>query len=211
MRGGGAFLEAIADLLATMGITLPPWGMPALALAVFILLLPAIWRNLNTGQSRTLLKRASVLEGAERKALEDKAFKVVWDNPPGLVALVKEAHDRGRNQVRDAALARLFELDPSSKEGRRLRKEFEPKLPTSSVEMEIIIERLVDTGMVENAQARLVQARRKWPAEAAAWDALEARLSQGPSEQGVLLPGPGAHDGGEDEADEPRLAERGGA
>lgn len=170
-------LEAITSLLAGLGITLPPWGMPAAALVVLLLLSPAIWRNLNTGRARKLLKRASVHEGAERQALEAEALEVVRDSPSGLVAVAEEAQRRGRRTVAEAAVSRLLELEPKSKEARRLQEELSPKLPVSTVEVELMIERLLEAGMAEVARERLAQARARWPRHTA-WEALEARARE---------------------------------
>jgi len=170
-------LDALASLLASVGIELPPWGMPVAALTVAAVLLPFVLRNMKTSKARKLLKRASILDGPRRQEAEAEALTLVHDSGPGLVAVADEALRRGRQAVARRAVERLAELGGQDKELRRLRQEMAPKMPASVTEMVLVVERFLDAGLVDEARVRLGRAERRWP-RAPEWDALRGRLSQ---------------------------------
>jgi len=170
-------LDALASLLASVGIELPPWGMPVVALAVAAALMPFVLRNMKTSKARKLLKQASILDGHHRQSTEADALALVHDSGPGLVAVADEALRRGRHVVASQAIHRLAELGVEEKELRRLRLEMAPKMPASVTEMVLVVERFLDAGLVDEARVRLERAERRWP-RASEWSQLRVRLEQ---------------------------------
>ncbi len=171
MGGMGGMTEAVGQLLAAAGITLPPWAVPAFALALMVLLLPRLLRNMRTGQARKLLGRSRVAEGAEREAIEAQALALVAGHGPGLLGVAEEALRINRKPLARAAIAQLAQLPdlgPGLKrELRRLHAALQDdplaKAPTPEAVV-ILVEQLVENGMVAEAERKLAHARKRWPA-----------------------------------------------
>jgi len=176
MRGLGGLAETISKLLVAFGITLQPWMAPVAVLAIMLVLLPHILRNMRTGRARKLLRQAAMVPGPEGSDLEQRALDLVDGQPMGLVAVAEEAIRRGRMALAREAVRRLADTGRQHAHLRRLRVELDGRLPATVDEMVLIIERFVDAGMVDEARGRLSRARRRWP-DTPDLEALEARLS----------------------------------
>ena len=59
MSGAGGTMQAVTSLLLAVGIELPPWGMPAIALAIMILLLPFLLYFPQSSSAHLILFRLS--------------------------------------------------------------------------------------------------------------------------------------------------------
>jgi hypothetical protein len=163
----GGILESLGSLLAAAGIDVPPWGFPALALAIMVVLLPRIIANMETGRARRLVQRSRGAEGEERRRMEHEALAVAGTRPMSLVAVAEEAIRARRGPLAEEAVARLAETGKEPEHLKRLRKELrkEDKLPASPVAAALVIERLVEGGAYDEATRRLRRFRRKWPAQ----------------------------------------------
>ncbi|MFT4979840.1 MAG: hypothetical protein ACI8S6_005752 [Myxococcota bacterium] len=163
----GGITQSITSLLLALGIELPPWGMPAAALVLMVLLLPWILKNMKTSRARKLLKRATMESGAARDAMEQEALSLVSDNPTGLLAFADECVRRGRYGLARAALGRLPEGDTKlERERRRLLTQMAPLEPATAEAAAAAIERFLSEGLVEEAERRLQRAQRRWPEDA---------------------------------------------
>lgn len=166
MSGAGGITQAITSLLLAVGIELPPWGMPAVALAIMVLLLPLLLKNMKTSRARKLLKRAS-LEGAQRREeMEREALSLVADNPTGRLALADECIRRGRYALAQELLSHLPTTPKLHRERRRLMQQMAPREPATAEGAAAAIEHLLEEGLHAEAQRRLQVARRRWPEDA---------------------------------------------
>ena len=166
MSGSGAMTEVISSLLGVLGIELAPWMAPLAALLLMIVLLPLILANMKTSRARKLLKRAHLLNGVEGRALEEEALRLVSSRPMGLVAIADEAIRHGRYGLARDAVARLRETGAQRAHLRRLTEAVDPTpLPPSVNETLLLIERLDQSGLRDEAERRWLAARRRWPRE----------------------------------------------
>lgn len=177
MRGLGGIAQSVSRLLEAFGITLQPWMAPAVVLVLMVALLPLILRNMRTGRARKLLKEAAMVPGEQGRLLEQRALDLVGRQPLGLVAVAEEALRRGRTDLARQAIVHLGATGKARPLYRRLRAEIEGPLPASLAEMVIVVERLVDAGMLDEAARRLERARKRWPA-AAELDTLDASIAE---------------------------------
>lgn len=174
-------LRQLIEVFTTMsGVRLQPWTAPAGLLVVIAVLWPWIRVNLRTGDARKLMLRASRERGAERQRLEAEALAMVGDRPDGLVMVAKEALEQGRKALAAQAVARLRVTAKRLPDLRKLERALEPSLPGTPGEAALLIERMLETGMDEEARARLTYARRKWPQD----DELLALERQAPTTGG---------------------------
>lgn len=165
MSGMSGITDALVQLLEALGVPIHPWTLPALALVVMGLLSPLILKNLKTGKARKLLKRARILSGAERQRLEAAALDEVGDHPMGLVAVAEEALRLGRKALARDAVARLARTGKARGHLRRLNREIDPDpLPPTVDATVLVIERLLEGGLVDEADRRLGRAHSKFGA-----------------------------------------------
>lgn len=174
MGGIAKLLEGLVDIL---GVHLDPWVAPAALVGCVALFWPWIRVNLRTDDARKLLKRASRERGAEREKLEREALEMVAGRPDGLVVVAKEALEQGRKALAADAVAQLRATGKLLPQLRILERQLEPPLPILPSEACLLIERLLDTGMFEEARARTAQARRKWPSDEEL-EAMERRVAE---------------------------------
>ena len=161
----GGILESLGSLLAAAGLDLPPWGFPALALVVMLVLLPRIIGNMETGRARRLVQRSRGVDGEERVRMEAQALEVAGDRPMSLVAVAEEAIRIRRTPLAQRAVARLAETGGAKDHLKRLKKSLrkDEKVPASPVAAALVIERLLEGGALEEAARRLGRFERKWP------------------------------------------------
>ncbi|MEL6342870.1 MAG: hypothetical protein AAFV53_07035 [Myxococcota bacterium] len=169
MQGGGmgGITTALTELLGAMGLDLPPWGMPAIAVALMILLLPWILKNMKTTKARKLLKKAAFERNEARERMEREALDLVSNNPTGLLAFADECIRRGRYPLARQALDRLPGDDPKMRrERRRLMETMAPREPATAAAAAVTIERFLDEELHDEARRRLDRARKRWPEDA---------------------------------------------
>lgn len=181
MRGVGGILDALVNLLEAVGVDVQPWTLSAVALGLLVLLLPLIIKNLNTGSARTALKRARVLEGEDRVREEMRALDLVGEHPMGLVAVADEALRGGRKKVAREAVARLERTGKARDHLRRLRSALDPDdLPKTLDAAVLMVERLVESGLLVRAEERLAACERKFGSHPD-FSALRSRLDDPPA------------------------------
>ncbi|MFT5682054.1 MAG: hypothetical protein ACI8RZ_002972 [Myxococcota bacterium] len=161
---GSGILSAITDLMSALGIELEPWMGPVFALTMLILLLPWILKNMRTSSARKMLKKATLEGGEKRAEMERSAITMVADNPEGLMALAEECMRRGRYVVAREALRRIPEDDIKRQRQRKhMLKEMVPRQPETPEAAALMVERLREEGLAEEANHRLSKAQRRWP------------------------------------------------
>jgi hypothetical protein len=99
---------------------------------------------------------------------------MVGDNPEGLTVVAREALEQGRRDLAQRAVDKLRATGKNLPQLRQFERQLEPPLPATPAEACIVIERLLDTGMTDQAKTRWALARRKWPFDDEL-EALEAR------------------------------------
>lgn len=165
MRGMGGILDSLGSLLAAAGIDVPPWGFPALALVLMVLLLPRIIANMETGRARRLVQRSRGVEGEDRVRMEEEALEVAGERPMSLVAVAEEAIRIRRTPLAERAVARLALTGGAKGHLKRLKKTLrkDDKVPASPVAAALVVERLIEGGALDEAARRLDRFDRRWP------------------------------------------------
>lgn len=166
MNGMGGMSQAISSLLQAMGITLPPWGMPAVALFVMLLFMPLILKNMKTTRARKILKRSAFESGAQRQLMEEQALALVLNNPVGLMSLAEACIQQGRYALARKAL-RFVPADNRrfQWELHRLRGKMAAVKPTTAAAAASTIAHLQQEGFHAEAQQHLEEALRRWPGD----------------------------------------------
>ncbi|MDP2316143.1 MAG: hypothetical protein Q8P41_24815 [Pseudomonadota bacterium] len=180
----GGLAQLLNTVIGILGLHLEPWMAPAGLLVAILLAWPWIRVNLRTGDARKLMIRAARERGAERERLENEALAMVGNGPDGLVVVAKAAVEQGRKELAARAVAKLRTSGKRLPDLRKLERALEPSLPGTPAEAALLVERLLATGMTEEARSRLTQARRKWPFD----DELEVlveRVATPPAAPGV--------------------------
>lgn len=159
-------LRQLVEVFATLlGVHLEPWMAPAAFLCLVAALSPWILINLRTTNARKVMVRAARERGPERLRLEAEALAMVGDNPDGLVVVAKEALEQGRKDLAARAVDKLRRTRKRLPELRKLERALAPPLPGTPAEAAMLIERMLETGLRDEARARLAQARRRWPVD----------------------------------------------
>jgi len=187
MGRSGGILDSIVSILEAMGISLPPWAGPVIALSLMALLLPLILRNFKITRARKILQRSRVFQPKEQSAAGQEALDLVRNIPMGLVAVADEALRQERGLLAREAVRCLVDSGRARDHARRLVRVLEEEgSPGSPAELALLVERLAQEGMLEAAGARLQRGLERWPRDEGlrAWqDRIESqKSSQEPSE-----------------------------
>ncbi len=173
MRGLGGIVQSLGALLASAGVHLPPWGVPVVVLAVVIALLPRIVATMETSRIRRMVQRSRGAADIERVELEQEALQLAGDDPNRLIAVADEALRARRPPLAQEAVDRLAAgtsalKPPLKRELKRLRKELKPKdpMPADPVAAALVVERLIEAGLLDEARRRHARFVREWPADA---------------------------------------------
>ena len=159
-------MQAINSILEAMGLRLPMWAGPVIALTLVVLFLPAILRNFKISRARKILQRSRVYQPQEKIAAGQQALEVVGDIPMGLVGVADEALRQGRPLLAHEAVRRLIATGKVRDHAKRLVRVLEEDGgPGSAEELVLIVERFVGEGMTKEAQRRLQQGLRRWPSD----------------------------------------------
>ena len=159
----GGLTDTLGALLASLGIELPSWLVPSLALLVLLVLMPVLKKNNQTRRARKLLVRSAHLGSVEREALQDRALALVVDHPQGLLALAEEAERRGLRSFARRALHEVPLTGRLRSERHRLERRMESPPPVSAEAEAAVVERLLEAGMFGAAEARFSRALARWP------------------------------------------------
>lgn len=168
--------QTLKDLVALLGWDLPPWALSAFLLCVALPFFPGFYRNSRTKRARKRLAALS-LGGALTTEQEDEILGLVQNNPFGLVVVVEEAHKRGMKRLCTRALDDLRATGKKVGERKRLERLLGLDKPTTLDAEVLAVERLLETGLVQQAQVRLDAALARWPDHPELVD-LSERLAQ---------------------------------
>jgi hypothetical protein len=161
----GGLGQLVSALIAASEGVVPHWMWPA-GLGVFVLVAaPSMLRNMRTDAARKLFRTATRLRAAERVAQEDEALRRVAGNRDGLVVLADLALQEGRPRIVPEVLAQLGALGGREPDLRRLHREVQGPQPATSMEAVLLVERLVEHGLLDEAERRLLAAIERWPTE----------------------------------------------
>lgn len=180
----GFLVDALKGLLAYFGLSLPTWGLPAIAVLAVVAMGPRLLQNVHLSQARSALGRSRVAEGDAKRALEDRAFERVHRDVNGLEIVAAEAIKLGRRGLGERCLARMGELGAPAPALSRVRRALSPpeKGPANALAAAVLVEGLLDRGMRDEARARLDGARARWPRDlslAAVAERLDAEAEGG--------------------------------
>ncbi|MFZ5475993.1 MAG: hypothetical protein ACOZNI_04400 [Myxococcota bacterium] len=153
--------QLIASLVEATGGHLPAWGLPAFFVGLTVLAWPMVRRNDRTGKARKLLQAAA--HAPDRDRLEAEALALVEGHPVGLVVVADEALKAGRKELAARALAALRRTGKRDVDALRIARDLEGPQPGTPMEAAIVVERLIEQGMKEEARERLGRWRRRWP------------------------------------------------
>lgn len=177
MGGLANLLNAILEIL---GLHLAPGRAAAAAVAIFVLLLPWIWRSMRADEAVRILKRASHERREERERQETRALGTVKGNPNGLYLLAQEALRQGRNSLARQAAEQLKETGKLPHEHARLLIQMNGESPKTPEEAGIRAEKFLRAGQVEEAEQILSAGRRRWP-DSPVWAEVESRKNDLPA------------------------------
>ena len=163
MNGVGGITDAIDSLLASAGLTLPPWLLPAILLVAFAFLLPHIRQNQRTHKARKMIHERTALGGARSASVHQEILDLAVGNPITLVVIADEAHRRGLNDLARKALLALEQTGKRHADIRRLRTAIDGPTPIFPDAERDAIVALARKGLVGLAEKRLERARRHWP------------------------------------------------
>ncbi len=164
MRGLGGMAKGLMMLMASLGI--PTWVLPALAFVALALMLPRLMRSMEDDKPRRMVKRAWIEDGEKQQEIERDALQQAGSNPTILAHLAREAIQQGRRALAEEAIDRLRQTGGADAEVNRLEQAMNGPLPATSMEAAIIVERMIDNGMLALADAKLARFRGAWPRDA---------------------------------------------
>lgn len=160
MRGLPALFQSI---LSMIGLKNAPWAGPLIFMVILALALPMMQKNAGTDKARRKLRALNDMPAAERPKHYDEIMAMVQENPEGLVALADEALRSNNKEFALKAVERLKATGKRADHVRRIERALEPPGPAMPEQAAIAIERLLETGMLEEAGKRLNVAQAKWP------------------------------------------------
>ena len=177
MSGAGGITEALDSLLASAGLTLPPWLIPAIFMVGFLFLLPHIRQNQRTHKARKMIQERTALGGARSETVHQEILALANGNPITFVVIADEAHRRGLTELARKALRALEQTGKRHADIRRLRTAIDGPMPIfPEAEREAIIN-LMSKGLFGLAEKRLERAKRHWPNQKM-WVELEQKVAQ---------------------------------
>ncbi len=177
MSGAGGITDALDSLLASAGLTLPPWLIPAVLMVGFLFLLPHIRQNQRTHKARKMIQERTALGGARSDSVHQEILDLADGNPITFVVIADEAHRRGLTELARKALRALENTGKRPADIRRLRTAIDGPMPIfPDAEKEAIID-LASKGLFGLAEKRLDRAKRHWPNQRM-WPELERQIAQ---------------------------------
>lgn len=168
-RYASAVTRGLPELLSTLTTAVPPWVLAVAVVALLPLVVPAWLRYVRGKQIRGRLRTAfRETREARRAALIDEAFSLAGERPLLVVVLADAALAMGMRLVVQRAVERLDALGGPVADRRRLRRELkgEARAAGHPVEEVVVVERMLDEGLLVAARARLDEALARFPADA---------------------------------------------
>ena len=165
MRGFGGLTEAIDAMLASAGLSLPPWAFPALLVVVFIFLLPHIRQNQRTQRARQIIRERSEAGGTTTDTFHSELLNLASGHAVTLLVIANEAHKFGQIPMAKKALTALEATGRYRTETHRLRTVLFGPPPVHPEAEYAAIEKLMDQELWGLASTRILRAQQHWPHE----------------------------------------------
>jgi len=165
MRGFGGLTEAIDAMLASAGLSLPPWAFPALLGVGFIFLLPHIRQNQRTQRARKLIRERSESGGTATETFHRELLDLASGHAVTLLVIANEAHKFGQIPMAKKALTALEATGRYRTETHRLRTLLFGPPPVHPEAEYAAIEKLMDQELWGLASTRIRRAQQHWPHE----------------------------------------------
>lgn len=165
MRGFGGMTEAIDALVASTGLSFPPWAFPALLVVCFLFLLPHIRQNQRTQQARRLIRERSESGGAASNTFHKELLKLASGHAVTLLVIANEAHKYGQIPMAKKALTALEATRTYRTETHQLRTLLYGAPPVHPEAEYAVIEKLIDQELWGLASNRIRRAQKHWPHE----------------------------------------------
>lgn len=165
MRGFGGLTDALDSLLASAGVSLPPWAVPAVFVALFIALLPHIRQNQRTSRVRVLLRERSELGGTGSEEFHRELFELANGHTATLNVLANEAQKYGFLDLAKKALTALAAAGGHPSDLHRLHRSLYGTPPVHPESEYAAIESLLAQGLTALAEKRIETASHHWPGD----------------------------------------------
>ena len=163
MRGFGGLTEAIDSLLASVGVSLPPWAFPALLVAGFVALFPHIRQNQRTNKARIKIRECSESGGGNDPHFQQELFDLAHGHTVTLNVIATEAHKYGLLDIAKRALRELQASGGRASDIHRLHRLLHGPPPVHPEAEYAVIENLMAQGLNASAVARTHSAQQHWP------------------------------------------------
>lgn len=149
--------RGIGDIFSIAFEYLPPEVLAVLGVILAFFAIPAWIRSAKTRQIKGTVRRMVRAEPADVPALSERAFLLAGTNGELLRFLVLEARKRTLPRVEGEALNRLASLDGYAADAVSLRKAVgrEEAPVRHPLEVAVVVERLLDQGMIDGARIQL--------------------------------------------------------
>ena len=165
MRGFGGLTDALDSLLASAGVNLPPWAVPAVFVGLFIALLPHIRQNQRTSKVRVLIRERSESGGSGTEEFHQELFKLANGHAVTLNVLANEAQKYGFLDLAKKALVELTAAGGHPSDLHRLHRALYGPPPVHPASEYAAIESLLNQGLSALAEKRIDAALHHWPGD----------------------------------------------
>lgn len=158
-------MRGITDILSTLTLLFPPWLLAALVVVVALYAVPAWYDGMREKQIRGLLRRRSRADGDLRQQLAQRATELAGTRARRVVVLATEAAKYGQHDLLRAGHAQLVAIGAHPADIRRVAALIrdEPKTHGTALEACVVIERMLEEGMLDTAKDRLGLSLSRFP------------------------------------------------
>jgi hypothetical protein len=163
MRGFGGLTEARDSVMASLGLSLPPWAIPAVFVLLFLGLFPHIRQNQRTHKARILIRERSESGGSASSEFHSQLLELANGHPVTLGVIVHEAHKYGLLNLAKTALHALKNAGGKPGELQRLHRLLYGPPPVHPEGEYAAIETLIQQKLFSLATERVNKALRHWP------------------------------------------------
>ncbi|MBT3218749.1 MAG: hypothetical protein HN348_06625 [Proteobacteria bacterium] len=160
-------MRGLPDLVGTLNLLLPTWAVAIVLLLLGLAISPMWIHYVRSKQIRGLVRRMVRADEAERQLLVERAMALTANKGQRLLVVATEAHKMGQVVLRNLAMAQLEQMGGQDKELALLRELVKPtETPvTHPLEAAVVIERLLEEGVVRAAHEHLGRALRRFPGD----------------------------------------------